>query len=42
MSKENIKGKIRYALMQVASVYACSAIFDEKTKLMLSYQTLML
>lgn len=33
MSKENIiKKKIQYALMQVASVYACSAIFDEKTK----------
>ena len=32
MSKENIKGKIQYAVMQVASVYACSAIFDEKTK----------
>lgn len=32
MSEENIKRKIQYALMQVASVYACSAIFDEKTK----------
>lgn len=33
MSKENnIKKKIQYALMQVASVYACSAIFDEKTE----------
>ena len=25
-------GEIQYAVMQVASVYACSAIFDEKTK----------
>lgn len=24
--------KIQYAIMQVASVYACSVIFDEKTK----------
>ena len=24
--------KIQYAAMQIASVYACSAIFDEKTK----------
>lgn len=33
MSKENIiKKKIQYALKQVISVYACSAIFDEKTK----------
>lgn len=33
MSKKNIiKKKIQYALMQVSSVYVCSAIFDEKTK----------
>jgi hypothetical protein len=32
MSKENAIEKIQYAKMQVASVYACSAIFDEKTK----------
>ena len=32
MSKNKAIEKIRYALMQVASVYACSAIFDEKTK----------
>ena len=32
MSKEKAIEKIRYAAMQVASVYACSAIFDEKTK----------
>lgn len=32
MSKENAIEKIQYAVMQVASVYACSAIFDEKTK----------
>ena len=32
MSKENIKRKIQYAVMQVASIYACSVIFDEKTK----------
>lgn len=33
MSKEKAKEKIQYAKMQVASVYACSAIFDEKTKI---------
>ena len=32
MSKEKVIEKIQYAAMQVASVYACSAIFDEKTK----------
>ena len=31
MSKEKAIEKIQYAKMQVASVYACSAIFDEKT-----------
>lgn len=31
MSKEKAIEKIQYAAMQVASVYACSAIFDEKT-----------
>ena len=32
MSKEKAIEKIQYASMQIASVYACSAIFDEKTK----------
>nr|DAO06226.1 MAG TPA: hypothetical protein [Caudoviricetes sp.] len=32
MSKEKAIEKIRYAVAQVASVYACSVIFDEKTK----------
>lgn len=32
MSKVKAIEKIQYAVMQVASVYACSAIFDEKTK----------
>ena len=32
MSKEKAIEKIQYAEMQIASVYACSAIFDEKTK----------
>ena len=32
MSKEKAIEKIQYATMQVASVYACSSIFDEKTK----------
>lgn len=32
MSKEKAIEKIQYAKMQVASVYACSGIFDEKTK----------
>lgn len=32
MSKEKAIEKIQYATMQVASVYACSVIFDEKTK----------
>ena len=32
MSKEKAIDKIQYAAMQVASVYACSVIFDEKTK----------
>lgn len=33
MSKEKAIEKIQYVVMQVASVYACSAIFDEKTKI---------
>lgn len=33
MSKEKAIEKIQYATMQVASVYACSVIFDEKTKI---------
>ena len=33
MSKEKAIDKIQYAAMQVASVYACSVIFDEKTKI---------
>lgn len=32
MSKEKVIEKIQYAAMQVASVYACSTIFDEKTE----------
>ena len=32
MSKEKAIEKIQYAAMQIASAYACSAIFDEKTK----------
>ena len=32
MNKEKAIEKIRYAAMQVASVYACSAIFDEKSE----------
>ena len=32
MSKEKAIEKIQYSAMQIASVYACSAIFDEKTK----------
>lgn len=32
MGKEKAIEKIQYAKMQVASVYVCSAIFDEKTK----------
>ena len=32
MSKEKAIEKIQYAEMQIASVYACSAIFDGKTK----------
>ena len=32
MSKEKAIEKIQYAAMQIASVYACSSIFDEKTK----------
>ena len=32
MSREKAIEKIQYAVMQVASVYACSSIFDEKTK----------
>ena len=32
MSKEKAIEKIQYAAMQIASVYAGSSIFDEKTK----------
>lgn len=32
MSKEKAIEKIQYAARQVASVYACSVIFDEKTE----------
>ena len=32
MSKEKAIEKIQYAEMQIVSVYACSAIFDENTK----------
>lgn len=32
MSKEKAIEKIQYAKMQVASVYASSAIFDEKSE----------
>ena len=32
MSKDKAIEKMQYASMQIASVYACSAIFDEKTK----------
>ena len=32
MSKEKAIEKIQYAAMQIASVYACSSIFDEKIK----------
>ena len=32
MSKEKAIEKIQYAIMQVASVYTCSVIFDEKTE----------
>lgn len=32
MTKEEVIEKIQYATMQVASVYACSALFDERTK----------
>ena len=32
MSKEKAIEKIQYAAMQVASIYACSSIFDEKTE----------
>lgn len=32
MSKSKAIEKIQYAVMQVASVYARSGIFDEKTK----------
>ena len=32
MSKEKAIEKIQYAEMQIVSVYACSVIFDEKTK----------
>ena len=32
MGKEKAIEKIQYAAMQIASVYSCSVIFDEKTK----------
>ena len=32
MNKEKVIEKIQYAKMQVASVYACSYIFDKNTK----------
>ena len=32
MSKERAIEKIQYAVIQVASIYACSSIFDKKTK----------
>ena len=32
MSKEKAIEKIQYAAMQIASVYDCSSIFDEKIK----------
>lgn len=32
MNKEKAIEKIQYAAMQIASVYACSVIFDEKIK----------
>lgn len=32
MSKEKAIEKIQYAAMQIASVYVCSSIFDEKKK----------
>ena len=32
MSKEKAIEKIQYSAMQISSVYACSVIFDEKTK----------
>ena len=32
MNKEKAIEKIQYAKMQVASVYACSVIFDKKTE----------
>ena len=32
MSKEKAIEKIQYAIIQVASVYTCSSIFDEKTE----------
>ena len=32
MIKEKAIEKIQYAAMQIASVYSCSVIFDEKTK----------
>lgn len=33
MNKEKAIEKIQYAATQIASVYASSAIFDEKTKI---------
>ena len=32
MSKEKAIEKIQYSAMQIASVYTCSSIFDENTK----------
>ena len=39
MSKEKAIEKIQYAVTQVASVYACSAIFDKKAKVIEDRQT---
>lgn len=39
MSKEKTIELIKYATMQVASVYACSVIFDAKTKVTKGRQT---
>ena len=38
MNKEKATEKIQYAAMQVASVYACSVIFDVKTRVIAGRQ----
>lgn len=38
MSKEKAIEKIQYATQQVISVYACSTIFDEETKVIVGRQ----